>query len=461
MVREVLTINVGQCGVQMGSRIWHQYCAEHGIQKDGHMAKETEDNHFQCFFEETGSGQFVPRTLMVDLEPNVVDDVRNGAFSAIYDPHFLLSGKEDAANMFGRGFYTVGKGMMDKVNDRLRKMADNCDNLQGFIMNHSVGGGTGSGLGALILERCAVDYRKKTKVGFEVYPSPNISNCVVEPINAISATHWLCDHTEVSVILDNEALYEICQKNLDIAHPSYDNINRLIAKAVSSVTASLRFGGELNSDLRDLQTNMVPFPRLHFMITAMAPVAPPQKSDTINLQVQHLTDACFSRHSFLTKIADFDAEEDKYMAASLMYRGEVRAKEASDAVQWLKSNRKAAFVEWMPTGFKVGLTATPAAKVEDDDADLFDRNVVMLANNTAVSRVFTERIAKKFDLMYAQRAFIWWFVGEGYESGEFAETREDLGFLEKDYLDVLSEQATDEWDDSDEGGYGGGYSSGW
>ena len=82
----------------------------------------------------------------------------------MYHPEFLLAGKEDAANSYSRGHYTVGKEMMDKVNDRLRKLVDNCDNVQGFIMNHSVGGGTGSGLGALILYDLSNYYRKKSKV---------------------------------------------------------------------------------------------------------------------------------------------------------------------------------------------------------------------------------------------------------------------------------------------------------
>merc|ERR1711992_360058 len=154
--------------------------------------------------------------------------------------------------------------MMDIVSDRLRKLVDNSENVQGFIVQHSVGGGTGSGMGMLILERLAVDFRKKSKIGFEVYPSPNISTCVVEPYNALLTTHWLLDHTEVSVVLDNEAIYEICQRSLDIRRPSYDNLNRLITKTISSMTASLRFDGQLNVDLAEFQTNLVPFPRLHF-----------------------------------------------------------------------------------------------------------------------------------------------------------------------------------------------------
>merc|ERR1712187_627144 len=262
-----------------------------------------------------------------------------------------------------------------------------------------------------------------SKLGFEVYPSPTISTCVVEPYNALLTTHWLLDHTEISIVLDNEAIYEICQKNLDIKRPSYDTLNRLLSKAVSSMTASLRFEGELNVDLNEFQTNLVPFPRLHFMITSMAPVTTEKKKETARNDIQGIT---------------------------VNYRGNVKAKKANATVQWLKTNKKVCFVEWCPTGFKVGLNDVPPAVLEYDDVAQCKRNVVMIGNNTAISRVFSERISKKYDLMYSQRAFVHWYVGEGMEEGEFAEAREDLGFLEKDYLDVLSDQATDEENEESE-----------
>merc|ERR1712168_113969 len=369
---------------------------------------------------------------------------KNSKYSAIFHPDFLLPGKEDAANNFARGHYTVGKEMIDKVNDRLRKLVDNSNNVQGFIVNHAVGGGTGSGLGALILERIAVDYRKKSKIGFEVYPAPNLSTCIVEPYNAMLSTHWLLDHTEVSLMLDNEAIYSICQKQLDIDRPSYGDLNIIISKVVSSMSAALRFDGELNVDLGEFQTNLVPFPRLHFMTTGLAPVISAEKSNHEAQTVREITDHVFQPANMLVKYADFDPVEDKYMAISLNYRGEIKSKEANSTVQWLKQNNKVSFVEWCPTGFKIGLNSTPAATIEGDLMAHNKKNVTMIGNNVAVSRVFTERISAKYDLMYAQRAFVHWYVGEGMEEGEFSEAREDLGFLEKDYLDVVTEQASDE-----------------
>merc|ERR1712100_898725 len=118
--------------------------------------------------------------------------------------------------------------MGDLVLDRIRKLADNCTGLQGFLCFHSTGGGTGSGFASLLLERLSIDYGKKTKLGFSVYPSPQVSTAVVEPYNCILCSHALLEHCDVSV-------------SLDIERPTYTNLNRLISQTISSLTASLRF----------------------------------------------------------------------------------------------------------------------------------------------------------------------------------------------------------------------------
>merc|ERR1711937_486691 len=189
---------------------------------------------------------------------------------------------------------------------------------------------------------------------------------IVEPYNAMLSTHWLLDHTEVSLMLDNEAIYAICQKQLDIDRPSYSQLNIIISKVVSSMSAALRFDGEANVDLGEFQTNLVPFPRLHFMTTALAPVISEKKSSHEAQTVREITDHVFQPKNMLVKYEDFDPVEDKYMAISLNYRGEIMSKEANATANWLKQNNKVSFAEWCPTGFKIGLNGTPAAAVDGD-----------------------------------------------------------------------------------------------
>jgi len=405
---------------------------------------------FRLFYEKSSRNNMVPRCLYADLERTVVNDVKVGKMSGLFHPDFLVHGNEDAANNFARGHYTVGKEQMDILNDRIKKLVEACQNVQGFMVTHSVGGGTGSGLGMLLLERLAVDYRKKSKIGFEIYPSPNISTCIVEPYNGLLSTHWLLDHTDVSLVLDNEALYEMCQTHLDIDHPNYGHLNRIIAKTISSVTASLRFKGELNVDMNEFQTNLVPFPRLHFMTTSLAPCVSKDKKSTSAIKCQNITDEALNPKYFLVKYSDFDVNEDKYMAISMNFRGDIKSKEANATIQWVKTKQKVTFVEWCPTGFKIGLNDVPAAKLDNDDMAPAAKNCVMIGNNIAVNRVFSDRLSKKYDMMYSQRAYVHWYVGEGMEEGEFSEAREDLGFLEKDYLDVVTEQASDDDNNDDE-----------
>ena len=135
---------------------------------------------------------------------------------------------------------SVGKEIVDLCLDRIRKLADNCTGLQGFLVFNAVGGGTGSGLGSLLLERLSVDYGKKSKLGFTVYPSPQVSTSVVEPYNSVLSTHSLLEHTDVAVLLDNEAIYDICRRSLDIDRPTYTNLNRLVSQVYVSSTHKLK-----------------------------------------------------------------------------------------------------------------------------------------------------------------------------------------------------------------------------
>merc|ERR1711976_1099233 len=435
-MRECISVHVGQAGVQMGNACWELYCLEHGIQPDGQMPSDKTigggDDSFTTFFAETGSGKHVPRAVFLDLEPTVVDEVRVGTYRQLFHPSQMISGKEDAANNYARGHYTIGKEIVDLVLDRVRKLADQCSGLQGFLLFHSFGGGTGSGFTSLLMERLSVDYGKKSKLEFAIYPAPQISTAVVEPYNSILTTHTTLEHSDCCFMVDNEAIYDISKRSLGVERPSYTNLNRLIGQIVSSITASLRFDGALNVDLTEFQTNLVPYPRIHFPLATYAPVISAEKAYHEQLSVAEITNACFEPANQMVKC---DPRHGKYMACCMLYRGDVVPKDVNAAIATIKTKRTIQFVDWCPTGFKVGINHQPPTVVPGGDLAKVPRAVCMLSNTTAIAEAWAP-LDHKFDLMYAKRAFVHWYVGEGMEEGEFSEAREDLAALEKDYEEV-------------------------
>ncbi|KAI9610520.1 hypothetical protein H4Q26_006662 [Puccinia striiformis f. sp. tritici PST-130] len=384
-MREVISLHVGQAGCQVGNACWELYTIEHGLSPDGRITSPTArgDDGFSTFFSETGSGKYVPRSIYIDLEPNVVDEVRTGTYRSLFHPETLVTGKEDAANNYARVITPWPITVPDS---------------QGFFVFHSFGGGTGSGFGALLLERLSADYGKKSKLEFAVYPAPKMSSSVVEPYNSVLTTHTTLEHVDL----------------------------------VSSVTASLRFDGSLNVDLNEFQTNLVPFPRIHFPLATYAPIISADKASHESNSVSDMTMSCFEPNNQMVKC---DPRQGKYMSCALLYRGDVVPRDANAAVAIIKTKRTIQFVDWCPTGFKLGICNEAPACVPGSDTAKVSRSLCMLSNTTAIAAAWS-RLDHKFDLLYSKRAFVHWYVGEGMEEGEFSEAREDLAALEKDYEEV-------------------------
>ncbi|XP_053575133.1 tubulin alpha chain-like [Bombina bombina] len=444
--RACISLHIGQAGVQIGNACWELYCLEHGIRPDGHLVTEKTDSSGQTFFRETDAGKHIPRAIFVDTESSVIDEIRTGKTRSLYHPLQLISGKEDSANNYARGHYTIGMQLIDDVLDRIRKLADQCEGLQGFLVFHSFGGGTGSGFSSLLMEKLKMNYLKKSILEFSIYPSPQISSAVVEPYNSILTTHSTLEHSNCAFMVDNEAIYDICRHNLDIERPSYINLNRLIGQIVSSITASLRFEGLLNVDLVEFQTNLVPYPRIHYPLVTYSPIVNVERAYHEQLSVPDITNACFEPANQMVKC---DPRRGKYMACCLLYRGDVVPKDVNAAIAAIKTRKSIQFVDWCPTGFKVGINYQPPTAVPGGDLAKVQRAVCMLSNTTAIAEAWA-RLDHKFDLMYSKRAFVHWYVGEGMEEGEFSEAREDMAALEKDYEEVGTESDLIDEEDNNE-----------
>lgn len=312
--------------------------------------------------------------------------------------------------------------------DRIRQLTDDCDSLYDFLIINSAGGGTGSGFGSLLLERLSEEYAKNSKTGIAVYPSGDLSYSPTEFYNTIFASHAFIEHQNITFMFENKALDRICRKKLQIQTPTYKNLNRLITYIVSSTTASLRLGSQF-SEPSEFITHLVPDDRCHFMMSSFAPFMSANESHPDPLSIVELTNEAFEPENY---VVTSNPGYGKYMAVSMIYRGEVAPKDISPAIGLVKRRNRITFADWFSTGFKVGINDTPTGYIPGDILSKASRSVCTVSNSTALGEVF-EGYVRNFDKLFTKRAFVHWYLKEGLEEGEFSEAREDIAALIGDY----------------------------
>lgn len=140
---------------------------------------------------QASGNKYVPRAVLVDLEPGTMDAVRAGPFGQLFRPDNFVYGQSGAGNNWAKGHYTEGAELVDQVLDVVRREAEGCDCLQGFQITHSLGGGTGAGMGTLLISKIREEFPDRMMATFSVVPSPKVSDTVVEPYNATLSVHQL------------------------------------------------------------------------------------------------------------------------------------------------------------------------------------------------------------------------------------------------------------------------------
>jgi len=281
------------------------------------------------YFDEGNGGRYIPRSVLVDLEPGTMDSVRGSPYGDLFRPDNFVYGQSGAGNNWAKGHYTEGAELVDHVLDVVRMEAEGSDCLQGFQLAHSLGGGTGSGMGTLLISKIREEYPDRMMNTFSVVPSPKVSDTVVEPYNCTLSIHQLVENTDATFVIDNEALYDICFRTLKLNNPTYGDLNHLVSLAMSGITTSFRFPGQLNADLRKLATNLVPFPRLHFFTPGIAPLSSRRSETYRNLSVNELTTQVFDAKNMMTAC---NPAKGKYLTAAVVYRGRMSVRDVDEQI---------------------------------------------------------------------------------------------------------------------------------
>jgi tubulin beta len=430
MVREIVHVQVGQCGNQIGNAFWETMSAEHHVGGDGKFQvskDEVDDNQRKAkvdvYFEKASENRYVPRAVLVDLEPGTLDVIKASSMGKLFKPDNFCFGASGAGNNWAKGHYTEGAELIDEAMDILRKETESCSCPQGFQLTHSLGGGTGSGMGTLLLMKIRDNYPDRITCTYSVYPSPKVSDVVVEPYNATLSIHQLLENSDETFVIDNEALYNIAHNILKMKEPKYAQLNWVVSLVMSGITASLRFSGKLNGDLRKMGVNLVPFPRLHFFLIAQAPIFSKDSKDKVNLNVSELTAQMWGSTNFL---ANVDPTKGKYLSAACNYRGNLSTQEVDDEVAKIQSKMSDDFVTWIPNNIKSSII-----KVPPNDLKM---SGTFVANTTALQEVF-QRISAQFAKMYKRKAFLHWYKGEGMDEMEFQESDKNVRDLVTEYQD--------------------------
>ena len=134
--------------------------AEHGINGIGAYEGDNPGQlqRINVYFHEGMEGRYVPRAVLTDLEPGTMDSIRAGPYGQLFRPDNFVFGQSGAGNNWAKGHYTEGAELVDAVMDVIRKESESCDVLQGFQVTHSMGGGTGSGMGTLLVSKIREEY---------------------------------------------------------------------------------------------------------------------------------------------------------------------------------------------------------------------------------------------------------------------------------------------------------------
>ncbi|KER00906.1 hypothetical protein AUEXF2481DRAFT_45622 [Aureobasidium subglaciale EXF-2481] len=440
---KIITLQAGQCGNSVGSQFWQQLCQEHGINRDGNLedfATEGGDRK-DVFFYQSDDTRYIPRAILMDLEPRVINGIQTGPYKNIYNPEnfYIHSGGTGAGNNWAAG-YSMGETVQEEVLDMIDREADGSDSLEGFMLLHSIAGGTGSGLGSYLLERLNDRFPKKLIQTYSVFPDTLQSgDVVVQPYNSLLSMKRLTQQADSVIVLDNGALSRIAADTLHVQEPSFQQTNQLVSTVMSASTTTLRYPGYMHNDLVGIVASLIPTPRCHFLQTSYTPFT--GENVEAAKTVRRTTVLEVMRRLLQPKnrmVSSNPSKNSCYISILNIIMGEADPTDVHKSLLRIRERRLATFIPWGPASIQVALTRTSPYTTTSYTPRV---SGLMLANHTGIATLF-KRIVFQYDRLRKRNAFLEQYKREDAFRdglGEFDDAREVVMDLVREYEDAEKE----------------------
>ncbi|MCP4761133.1 MAG: hypothetical protein GY870_05080 [archaeon] len=430
----ILTIWVGQAGINIAEKFWRYVCSSLDISMEGRSLEltdmsfqetsseidkkkflhitdhfkhaEMEDARLSFFYKTDDKTKYVPRALFLDTELDPATFYMNKYKKLFPKENFLIIPYGSASN-FARA-ERLSKNLLIEFFDRIEKLRHMgaIGVLEGIIIVHGIGGGAGSGLFAETIKNLKDRYSRVPILTFSIFPSKNISANVIEPYNSIYSIMALQKYADAVIVIDNKKLIELVQTYYEISAPGYEEINLLVSRFIFSLMIQFALpGSKTRIQFNKIFTNLVPFSYSKYLICEIAPVAFDAFSRN---KIEEIMDQLTSSEVFMADCGDFNT--GKYISSMFLFMGQLGPSVNSLLAEQKKKRMK--FIPWMETGTLIGITPRKGLVL---DGQLLNRQGVALVNHTALAKVF-QRIKRDFDLMYEKKAYIHWFQKENFEA---------------------------------------------
>lgn len=443
MPREIVTLQAGQCGNQIGSQFWEHLCREHGIAQDGTLedfaAEGQGGDRKDVFFYQADDEHYIPRAILVDLEPRVINNILSGPYKSLYNPENIYSNKSGggAGNNWAQG-YAAGEKAADELIEMVDREADGSDSLEGFFLLHSIAGGTGSGLGSFLLERLNEAFPKKVIQTYSVFPnSEETSDVVVQPYNSVLTLKRLANNADSVVVLDNAALARIASDRLHLQNPSYSQTNQLVSTVMGASTTTLRYPGYMNNDLMGILASLIPSPRMHFLMTSYTPFTSDnvdRGKATMKTTVLDVMRRLLQPKNRMVNMTGA-SKASCYVSAMNIIQGDVDPRDVHKSLLRIRERHLASFVPWGPASIQVALSRRSPYVASSHRV-----SGLMLANHTGIASMF-KRTTDQYDRLRKRNAFLDMYKRESLFSSdlsEFDEAREAVAELISEYKSAES-----------------------